>query len=123
MKIEKDDIVYLELINAAIKRIFEYTGKADEEIFLRDNMMKDACLMQLIVLGECGGKVSQKVKHRFTDVEWQLMKAARNFFAHAYEHTDWTKVWDTITTVLPGLEPKIEHIIEVLEGENNGKAD
>jgi uncharacterized protein with HEPN domain len=36
--------------------------------------------MQLIVIGENGGKVSQDIKSRFSEVEWQLMKAARNFF-------------------------------------------
>ncbi|PQJ10436.1 hypothetical protein CJD36_010695 [Flavipsychrobacter stenotrophus] len=51
------------------------------------------------------------------------MKAARNFFAHAYDYTDWTRVWETIETVLPILKPKIEHIIEVLEKENNGKTN
>ena len=54
--------------------------------------------MQLIVIGENGGKVSQDVKDRFREVEWELMKAARNFFAHAYEYTDWNRVWDTIHT-------------------------
>ncbi|MCW3121377.1 MAG: hypothetical protein JWQ38_869 [Flavipsychrobacter sp.] len=121
MKQKKDDIVYLELINKGIERILGYIGDADEEVFLRDNMMKDACLMQLVVIGESGGKVSEENKNRFKEVEWQLMKAARNFFAHAYEHTDWVRVYDTIKTILPDLKPRIEHIIEVLEKENNGK--
>jgi len=95
----------------------------DEDAFLRNNMLKDACLMQLIVIGENGGKVSQDIKDRFREVEWELMKAARNFFAHAYEYTDWNRVWDTIHTVLPSLKLKIEHIIEVLEKENNGKTN
>lgn len=51
------------------------------------------------------------------------MKAARNFYAHAYDHTDWVRVWDTIVTVLPKLKPKIEHIIEILEKENDAKTD
>ncbi len=123
MKLKRDNILYLELIDNAITQIFEYIKDTDEEGFLRNNMMKDACLMQLIVIGENGGNVSEEIRNRFKEVEWQLMKAARNFFAHAYDYTDWTRVWETIKTVLPTLKPKIEHIIEVLEKENNGKTN
>lgn len=120
---ERDNLIHLELIDNAIKQVFKYTDGIDEDTFLMDEMMKDACLMQLIVIGENGGKVPQKVKERFTEIEWQLMKAARNFFAHAYDFIDWRRVWDTIIIVLPTMKPKIEHIIEVLEKENNGKTN
>lgn len=121
---KKDDIVYLESIEQAINKIFEYLGDTeDEDVFLRNDMLKDACLMQLIVIGENGGKVSSEIKDKFKEVEWQLMKAARNFFAYAYNYTDWTRVWETINTVIPDLRPKIQHIIEVLEKENNGKTN
>jgi len=79
MKPKRDDIVYLEQISIAIDRIFDFVKDVDEEIFLRHNMMKDACLMQLINIGENGGKVSKENKERFKDVEWELMRAARNF--------------------------------------------
>jgi uncharacterized protein with HEPN domain len=123
MKRKKDDIIYLELIDAAITKIFEYINGVDEDLFLRNDMMKDACLTRLIVIGENGGKVSDELKEKFKDVEWQLMKAARNFFAHAYEYIDWRHVWDTINSVLPILKPKIENIIGILEREQNGKTN
>ena len=123
MAYKKSDIAYLRLIKTAIAKIFEYTDAIDEELFLRNDMMKDACLMRLIVIGENGGKVSDELKEKFKEVEWQLMKAARIFFAHAYEYVDWRHVWDTINEVLPNLKPKIEHIIEVLENENNAKTN
>ncbi len=123
MGIVKDDTIYLERIVESINLISKFISDVDEDGFLRNRMMRDACLMQLLVIGENGGKVSDKNKVRFKEVEWQLMKAARNFYAHAYDNTDWIRVWDTIVTVLPTLKPKIEHIIEVLEKENNAKTD
>lgn len=121
MALKRDNLVYLEVINKAINLIFDYIQGADEDAFLRNMMMKDACLMQLILIGENGGKISGELKDRFREVEWELMKAARNFFVHAYEYVDWRRVWDTINTVLPALKPKIEHITEVLEKENDAK--
>jgi len=123
MAFRKDDTIYLEQICAAIDKIFEFVNKVNEDEFLRNDLLKNACLMQLVVIGENGGKVSNANRERFKEVEWQLMRAARNFFAHAYEHTDWVRVWDTISTVLPPLKPKIEHIIEILEKENNAKTN
>ena len=120
---KRDNIVYLELIDSAIKRILEYIKDTNEDLFLRDNMKKDACLMQLIVIGENGGKISQELKDKYREVAWEQMKAARNFFAHAYDFTDWRRVWDTIITVIPLLKPKIEHIIEILEKENNAETN
>lgn len=73
--------------------------------------MKSACLMELIVIGEYGGKVSQELRDRFNEVEWQQMKAARNFFVHAYEGVDWTRVWESINEVIQPLKIKIEKII------------
>jgi len=119
----KDNIVYLELMYSSILKIFEYTKDVDEDMFLRNDMLKDACLTRLIVIGENGGKVSVELREQFKEVEWQLMKAPRNFFAHAYGRIDWRHVWDTIINVLPGLKPKIEHIIVILEKENNAKTN
>jgi len=65
----------------------------------------------------------QENKEKFNEVEWQLMKAARNFFARAYDYTDWARVWETINEVLLVLKPKIENIIVILEKENNAKTN
>lgn len=123
MEQRRDDINCLELIDHSISKIFEYVSGIDEDVFLRNDMLKDACLMRLITIGENGGKVSNELKEKFKEVEWQLMKAARNFFAHAYEHINWNYVWDTINDILPILKPKIERIIEVLEKENNAETN
>ena len=116
----RDNLVHLEIISQAIET---YIADIDEDLFLRNNMLKDACLMQLIVIGDNGSKVSQEVRDRFGEVEWQLMRAARNFFAHAYERTDWTTVWETIKADLSGLKKKIKNILEILEGEKNAKTN
>ena len=105
------DITYLEVILRAVEKIEAFIDGVSEEMFLRNEMMKSACLMELIVIGEYGGKVSQELKDRFSDIEWQQMKAARNFFVHAYDYVDWMKVWFSINEVVPSLKTKIEKII------------
>jgi uncharacterized protein with HEPN domain len=107
----------LEQINA----IEVYVDGFDEDMFLSNNLTKDASLMKLIVLGEYSARVDEGLKSRFNEVQWQLIKAARNYYAHLYNGINWKRVWEVIVADLPGLKIKIEHIIEVLEKENNAE--
>lgn len=89
----KSDVPYLKLIKESIEKISEYTDGISEEDFYENSEKKDACLTRLIVIGEYGSKVSDKTKSDFSDVEWQEIKTARNFYVHLYNGIDWTKVW------------------------------
>ena len=67
MKSDKELLEYvLEQINILISF---YEGK-DEEEFLRDAVLKDACLMKLVVIGEYSSKISSEQKKRFSEMEW-----------------------------------------------------
>ena len=110
----KSDLPYLKLINESINKIFEYLNGCSEDEFYNDDQKKDACLTRLIVIGEYGSKISETLKTEFSDIEWQQIKAARNFYVHLYNAIDWTKVWDTIQTDLPGLKNKVENILSQL---------
>ena len=109
----------LEQINA----IDSFTSGLDEDMFLRNDLVKNASLMKLLVLGEYTIHVNDSLKSRFNEVQWQLMKAARNYYAHMYRGIDWRKVWETLSEDVPDLKTKIETIIQVLETENNAKTN
>ena len=110
----KSDLPYLKLVNESIDKIFEYLNNCTEHEFYNDDQLKDACLTRLIVIGEYGSKISEALRIKFSEVEWQEIKAARNFYVHLYNHIDWTKVWDTIHDDLPGLKIKVERILSQL---------
>lgn len=111
------DEPYLTLIRDSINQVFIYVDKKEKKDFLADDLLKDACLTRLMVIGEYGNKVSQSTKDRFPEVEWQLMKVARNFYIHAYDNINWERVWETIMVYLPPLKPKIENIISIVSQE------
>jgi len=77
----------------------------------------------LLVLGEYTSHLDDHLKERFSEVQWQLIKKARNYYAHVYRGVDWIKVWETISNDIPTLKSKIENIIESLEKENNAKTN
>ena len=118
MKSDKELLVY---VLGQIKILETYYKGKNEDEFLRDQILKDACLLKLLVIGEYSSKISDKHKDRFSEIEWQLLKAARNFYAHAYGGITWVRIWETLNEDIPKLKPKIENIIEVLEKEENAK--
>ncbi|MDQ2718498.1 MAG: DUF86 domain-containing protein [Bacteroidota bacterium] len=105
------DIDILEFLIDCINHLESYTEGIDEDDFLRNEEKKDACLTRIVVLGEYSAKVSDEIKNKFSDVEWQLMKATRNYFVHVYRGIDWRRVWETLQNDIPKLKIKIENII------------
>lgn len=108
------DIEYLEFLLDCIQHLENYTKDVDEDNFLRNEEKKDACLTRIVVLGEYSARISEEVKNKFTEVEWQLMKATRNYYVHVYRGIDWRRVWETIKKDIPPLKIKIENILSQL---------
>ena len=108
------DLHCLELVLDAIARIEEYTGlyaTADE--FNADYRGFDATLMNFVVIGEMVAKLSDEVKNRHSDVEWQKIKGFRNIVAHDYFGIDAEEVWQIIKNKIPNLKSDINRIISI----------
>ena len=55
----KTDEPYLMLIRDSIDQIFRYLGGTERESFLNNELLRDACLTRLIVIGEYSSKISE----------------------------------------------------------------
>jgi uncharacterized protein with HEPN domain len=67
------------------------------------------------MIGEYSTRISENLKEKFTDVEWQLMKSTRNYFVHVYRGIDWRRVWETIQKDIPLLKTKVEKILSQIQ--------
>ena len=105
------DLDYLEFLLECINHLENYTNNVDEDIFLRNEEKKDACLTRIVMIGEYSARISDDLKNKFTDVEWQLMKSTRNYYVHGYRGIDWRRVWETIQKDIPPLKIKVEKIL------------
>ena len=105
------DVDFLEFLIDCINHIELYVNKIDEDEFLRNEEKKDACLTRLIMIGEYSSKISDELKNKFSDIEWQLMKSTRNYFVHVYRGINWRRVWETIQNDLPVLKIKVQKIL------------
>ncbi|MBA3827791.1 MAG: DUF86 domain-containing protein [Taibaiella sp.] len=106
-----DDRDLLEYILSQIEILQSYLVDVDEDLFLRNDVLRDACMMKVVVIGEYSSKLSNELKTRFSEVEWQLLKSARNYYVHAYGFVNWRRVWETLSEYIPDLKVKIEKMI------------
>ena len=112
---EKNDLMYLINILEYIGKIWKYTegiNDADELFEVNEQLNLNASLTLLANIGENVSKISEKLKHEYSNVEWQQIKDFRNKIVHDYAGIDLAIVYEIITSDLKALKPKIERIIK-----------
>jgi uncharacterized protein with HEPN domain len=106
---------YLNHILLAIERITRYIEDMDELSFLQNQLIQDATIRNLEVIGEA----SHNVEVHFADfaashpeIPFGFAYQMRNSIAHGYFKVDFEIVWRTIENDLPTLEAKIIHALK-----------
>lgn len=80
-------------------------GWAEDEILI------NAVLRQLMVVGEAAACLSPETTGRLSDVPWKEIRGFRNQAVHAYFSIDWTIVREVAVTNLPALrESAMTHL-------------
>ena len=104
---------YLGHILKAIERIDRYTAARDEVAFLNSEMVQDAVIRNIEIIGEASNNI-QRVAPTFAaqhaDIPWLVMYTMRNRVSHGYDQVDLEIVWKTIQGDLPGLHAQITEV-------------
>lgn len=108
----KDDKLYLIHILECIGRIEQYTVDG-REAFLQDIKTQDAVLRNLQTLAESTQRLSDTIKARFSDVEWQSIAGFRNVLVHGYLGINIWQIWDVVTRDLPTLKLAVEKMLNI----------
>lgn len=90
MRGNRGDKIRLQHILDAIEEIENYTANQDLKDFLKNSMMRFACIKQMEIIGEASNHISEETKNRFSDVEWSQIIGMRNIFVHEYFGIDAT---------------------------------
>jgi uncharacterized protein with HEPN domain len=97
---------YLAHILQAIERIEAYVSGMDEMAFLASNLVQDAVIRNIEIIGEASNNI-QRVDPIFAayhaEIPWQVMYAMRNRISHGYDKVDVEIIWRTIQGDLPDL--------------------
>lgn len=107
----KNDVVYLRHILDAIEKIETYLKSATYESFSSNNMMIDAVVRELEIIGEASSNLSEEFRRDHPDVPWQDAIDMRNFLIHEYFGVRTMVVWDTCKNDVPVLKTFIEAVL------------
>ncbi len=104
---------YLGHILKAIERIDRYTSNMDEVAFLNSELVQDAVIRNIEIIGEASNNI-QSVAPEFAaqhdDIPWLVMYTMRNRVSHGYDKVDLEIVWQTIQGDLPGLYRQVQKL-------------
>jgi uncharacterized protein with HEPN domain len=104
---------YLSHIQQALARIENYTHGLDEPGFLANELVQDAVIRNLEVVGEACRNI-ERADAAFALRHPQLPLTAacemRNVLAHGYFKIDMVLVWATVKNDLPALRQRVQDL-------------
>ncbi len=109
---------YLEHILRAVERIQRHTAGMNEEAFMGSELVQDAVLRNIEILGEAANKVlnaAPEFASRHSHIPWQVMYTMRNRVAHGYDTVDLGVVWRTVLHDLPHLYEHVQAVRSTLQ--------
>ena len=104
---------YLEHMLQAIERIRRYTDSLDEAAFLQNELVQDAVIRNLEILGEASNNIQKHYPEfaaRHPELPLAFAYQMRNAISHGYFKVDYEIVWKTIHAELPALYEQVRNI-------------
>lgn len=109
---EKSSVLYLEDILESIEKIRKYLGNSSFDEFLEDEMLIDAVIRNLMIIGEAAGHIAPEIRVKYPEIEWKKIVGLRNILVHDYSGIDLDIVWDIIKYRLNPLETNVRQVLK-----------
>lgn len=103
----------------AIERIFRYTEDLDESAFLQNELVQDAVIRNLEILGEASNNIQKhypEIARQHPELPLAFAYQMRNAVAHGYFKVDHEIVWKTIHADLPALYGQVQKVVAGIAG-------
>ena len=105
---------YLGHILQAIERINRYTRDMDEAAFLNSELVQDAVIRNIEIIGEASNNILRAAPEfaaQHGDIPWLVMYTMRNRVSHGYDKVDLEIVWKTVQRDLPALYRQVQALV------------
>ena len=106
----RDDAYLLDMLLSA-RKILEYTAGVDIEGFHANEMMQDAVMRLVQLVGEAARKISDEFRNSHPEIPWAGIIGMRNRLVHEYFRIIPGRVWDVVQKDIPELVRSIEPLV------------
>ena len=106
----RDDAFLLDMLLAA-RRVLKYAQGLDFQRFEDDEVLQDAILRRIQIIGEAGRKISEEFKEEHPEIPWFEIIGMRHRLIHEYFRVITEKVWEVIAKDIPSLIALLELLV------------
>lgn len=75
-------------------------------------MMKDAVMRNLEIVGEAAYHISGETKRKYNEVEWKAIQALRHILAHDYYEVNLGRLWSIKEKYIEALKEDMKIILK-----------
>jgi uncharacterized protein with HEPN domain len=90
------NFVIIEKIVAYMDKLAAYVGDTGQAVFLADTKLVEACVFNLLQIGELAGRLDESFRNARPDIPRQKLCGLRNKIAHDYEGVRLDIIWDIV---------------------------
>lgn len=98
------------------EKVVKYTGGLTRDDFIADEMVYDATLRNLELIGEAATHVPMSIRNAHPEIRWRAVIGMRNRLAHAYLGVDEDTVWVAARDNVPALLPALRGLLDAADG-------
>lgn len=106
----RDDAFLLDMLLAA-RKVLEFTQGVGWSGFELDDLMQNAVMRQIQIIGEAARKLSPQCQEEHPEIPWNEIIGMRNRLVHEYFHIIPRRVWDIVEKDIPELIQLIEPLV------------
>jgi uncharacterized protein with HEPN domain len=106
----RDEAYLLDMLIAA-RRAITFTEKTTAESFRGDDLVQNAVVRVLQVLGEAARQVSARFKAEHPEIPWAQIVGLRHRLVHDYVNIDFAIVWEVVSQDLAPLVRQLEPLV------------
>jgi len=97
------------------KKIRKYTKNKSYQQFINDEILIDAVIRNLEVIGEAVKHIPVEIKRSYPDVQWKKISGLRDVLIHDYFGVNYELLWDIIKHKVPEFEKQIKSILKEIK--------